>query len=128
MLGDKLHVGLLFGLGLNSSKFPDQDERNNDWGVDIGGTLQYNLVTWKHLSLYLGGNLVLGVIDPTGDDNTASDIRLQPKLGVQWFFTHMMSLSTEYMQDVVFTINDGNFTNAAFNTAAGGALRLTAYF
>ena len=75
MLGDKLHVGLLFGLGLNSSKFPDQDERNNDWGVDIGGTLQYNLVTWKHLSLYLGGNLVLGVIDPTGDDNTASDIQ-----------------------------------------------------
>lgn len=126
VLAERLHIGVLFGVGLNSTKAGDS--RNNDWGIEVGGTLQYNVAQWKHLALYLGANLSLGVIDPTAKNNTTLNITVAPKLGVQWFFTHMMSLSAEYLQTLTFTITDGNFTNVNFVTAAGGALRLTAYF
>ncbi|MCA9523131.1 MAG: hypothetical protein KC609_19280 [Myxococcales bacterium] len=126
VLMDRLHIGALFGVGINSAKAGDT--RTNDWGLEVGGTLQYNVAQWKHLALFIGGNLSLGVQDPTGKNNTTLLITVAPKLGIQWFFTHMMSLSAEYLQTLTFTITDGNFSNANFVTAAGGALRLTAYF
>ncbi len=114
---------------------PDGADATVDFGMELGGGLEYHFRIWRRISPFVGANIGLFFLKPDGDDNWDFSIGLGPNLGVEYYIGDRVSVSALYAFSLNIEIQSRNTptgaatqTSFGFRTMAGGALNLTYYF
>jgi hypothetical protein len=138
VLSEQWMIPIYLGTALRVSS-PDKGDSHTDWGIEFGGGFEYHFRIWRRISPFVGFNLGLGVIDPTGDSNKTIGVGFGPGLGVEYYIGDRVSLTALYQfvlqvayQELGISTSGSSVATSvtafSFQTLAGGAMNLTYYF
>jgi hypothetical protein len=129
VLSQNLRIPFWFGTGLELTS-PDQGDSSTDWGMEIGGGIEYHFRIWRRISPYVGGTLGIGVGNPSGPDNVDIEFSLGPMFGVEYYIGDRVSLSAQYELNIDIGYEDSAnaTTTFGYRTEAGGSVGITYYF
>lgn len=117
-----LYVG--FGMQLRDQENTDAQ---TDFGLRLGGGVEYHFRIWRRISPFIGGGLRIGLDEPAGDNNWGFGFALTPTMGIEYYVGDRLSLIAQYYFNLIFAITDPAF-NLHVGTASGGALSAVFYF
>ena len=133
VLSERLMIPVTFGTSLRNQSTGPADA--TDAGLDVGGGIEYHFRIWRRISPFIGGNLGVGFVNPTGDGNNIFGFGIGPVLGVEYYVADRVSLTAMYMFVIQIENQDNgplpvneSTTELTLQTLAGGALNLTIYF
>jgi hypothetical protein len=108
---------------------PDGASAQNDVGLAGSVGIRKYFRIWRRIAPYVGGDLRLHYLDPTGDNNWMVGIGLGPVLGIEYFVGDRVSLLFQGEAVLGIAVFDGlTQVRAATQVAAGGQLGLLFYF
>jgi hypothetical protein len=134
VLSETWQIPLYWGLGIHFVNTEVNDASNDatNWGMALGGGIEYHFRIWRRISPFIGGLLGLSFEDPTGENNLKFGIDLGPNVGVEYYVGDRLSLTAQYLLAIQLGHEnkgpEASQTSFVFRTLAGGAMILTYYF
>jgi hypothetical protein len=131
VVSEKLIVPLQFGTAIRVTKYSGGgNDPLTDWGLSLGGGIEYHFRIWRRISPFVGGGLSFTFLDPTGSSNFDFSFSLIPTVGVEYYIGDRVSLAALYQFHIRLGWTDGASARTIFSatTLAGGAMVLTYYF
>ncbi|MBW2732556.1 MAG: hypothetical protein JRH20_09190 [Deltaproteobacteria bacterium] len=126
VLNENLIFPIYLGFGTQIRDRENVDAET-DFGLRLGGGLEYHFRIWRRISPFVGGGLLVAVDEPAGDSNWTFGFAITPTMGVEYYIADRVSLIAQYYFNLIFTIQDPVF-DFQMGTASGGALTLALYF
>jgi hypothetical protein len=142
------HVGLKYaanetwmfpvyaGVVLNLDDPPGDDNSRTNFGVELGGGVEYHFRIWRRISPFVGASLGLFYTNPSGDNSYDIGVGLGPLAGVEYYIADRLSLQAIYTVVIAMAFetrpapggDKGTRTSFGAFTSVGGALNVTYYF
>jgi hypothetical protein len=128
VINDKWVIPFGIGAGVFHHE-PDSGPAQNDVGLSASVGALRSFRVWRRIAPYVGGNLHIHYLDPTGDNNWLVALGFGPVIGIEYFFRDRVSLLLQGQAMVGLNIFDGLLqVQAATQIAAGGQMGLVFYF
>ena len=128
MLANGWAVPFSIGAGVFHHE-PDMGAAQNDVGLAASVGIRKYFRVWRRIAPYVGGDLRIHYLDPTGDNNWMVGLGFGPLLGIEYFIGDRVSLLFQGEGLIGIAIFDGLVqVRAATQVAFGGQLGLLFYF